>query len=146
MSAISKIFNEEAKKQITEAIKAAELNTSGEIRVHVESKCSGDPYMRAAYIFSSLNMFDTKERNAVLIYLAVKSKKFAIIGDSGINEKVTPDFWNDTKNMMAAKFSEGKFAEGIAAAVANVGEKLKTYFIYQEDDVNEQSDEISFGD
>ena len=143
---VSKIFNKEAQKQITDAIKAAELNTSGEIRVHIESKCSGDPYMRAAYLFSNLDMFNTKERNAVLIYLAYKSKKFAIIGDSGINEKVPANFWNDTKDMMAAKFSKGEFTEGISAAIANVGEKLKTYFTYKQDDVNEQSDEISFGD
>lgn len=145
MMSVSKLFDDEGKRQIVDAIRAAELDTSGEIRVHIESKCSGDPYLRAAWLFSRLNMFETRERNAVLIYLAVKSKKFAIVGDSGINEKVPPDFWNDIKEKMAADFSEGRFVDGISEAVRSVGKHLKSCFSYKEDDINEQSDEISFG-
>ncbi len=142
----SELLTKEHKKKIVDSIQQAETNTSGEIRVHLESLCNGDPCERAVYVFSHLKMQQTKDRNGVLIYLAVKSRKFAIIGDVGINEKVGTDYWNDTKDMMADHFRKGEFAEGLAEAVLSVGEKLKAYFPYQRDDVNELSDEISIGD
>ena len=82
------LLRKESKEALVRAIQTAEKNTSGEIRVHLEQVCKGDPCLRAAYVFSKLGMFRTKDRNGVLIYLALKSHKFAIIGDSGINEKV----------------------------------------------------------
>lgn len=107
------------------AIETAEKNTSGEIRIHLEQVCKGDPYMRAAYVFSKLGMFNTKERNGVLIYMALKSHKFAIIGDSGINERVGAGFWNEVKDGMAADFRSGDFTGGMSRAVISVGEKLQ---------------------
>ncbi len=142
----SELLSKEHKARIVQAIQQAETNTSGEIRVHLESLCNGDPCERAVYVFSHLKMHQTKDHNGVLIYLATKSRKFAIIGDSGINEKVGADFWNDTKDMMAEHFRKGEFAEGLSEAVLSVGEKLKAYFPYQSDDVNELSDEISIGE
>lgn len=139
------LFNKSEVDRIKRAIEEAEKNTSGEIRVHVEPSCKGDPYLRAAYVFYKLNMFKTQRRNAVLVYLAHESRKFAIVGDSGINEMVGPDFWNDVKERMSASFASGDFVGGISLAVLSAGEKLKLYFPYQNDDKNEQSDEISFG-
>lgn len=127
-------------------LETAEKNTSGEIRIHLEQVCKGDPYMRAAYVFSKLGMFNTKERNGVLIYMALKSHKFAIIGDSGINERVGAGFWNEVKDGMAADFRSGDFTGGMSRAVISVGEKLQAYFPYRKDDVNELSDEISYVD
>ena len=89
------LLRKENKARLVRAIGTAEKNTSGEIRVHLEQVCKGDPYLRAAYVFSRLGMFDTKDRNGVLIYLAMKSHKFAIVGDSGINARVGAGFWND---------------------------------------------------
>ena len=90
-------------EKIVAAIKEAELNTSGEIRVHIESTCKSNPYDRAVYIFNYLKMYKTVARNGVLIYVAVKSQKFAIIGDEGINNAVPDDFWDKIKRMFKIK-------------------------------------------
>ena len=139
-------LSEEEKKRIVDAIKEAELNTSGEIRVHIESRCKGNVLDRAAYIFKKLKMHKTAQRNGVLFYLAYKDRKFAILGDAGINSKVPENFWDEIKDRMAAKFKEGKFAEGLSEGIIESGNQLKKHFPYQTDDVNELSDEISFGD
>lgn len=140
------LCSKSSQKRITDAIKEAELNTSGEIRVHIESVCKGDPCIRAAYIFTKLKMHDTVNRNAVLVYLAYTSHHFAIIGDSGINERTGAGFWNEVKEEMGAAFTQDDYLGGICKAVLAVGIKLKTFFPYQKDDVNEQSDEVSFGE
>lgn len=144
--AAEELLRKENKAALVQAIEAAEKNTSGEIRIHLEQVCNGDPYLRAAYVFSKLGMFRTKDRNGVLIYLALKSHKFAIIGDSGINERVGAGFWDEVKDGMAADFRSGDFTGGMSKAVLAVGEKLKVYFPYQKDDVNELPDEISYVD
>jgi len=138
-------FRKEEKEQITFAIKEAEKNTSGEIRVHLELTCNEDVLDRASYLFEKLKMHKTHLRNGVLFYLAVTDRKFAILGDAGIN-KVTPeDFWDHIKNKVLNYFSEDKFAEGLSEGIKMTGEALKENFPYQKDDVNELSDEISFG-
>jgi len=141
---VENFFTTEEKKQITDSIAQAELNTSGEIRLHVEGKCKIDVLDRAAYVFEKLEMHETAQRNGVLFYLAVNDRKFAIIGDSGINQLVAADFWNETKETMLEFFKEEKFAEGLSKGILMAGEQLKTNFPYQSNDVNELSDEISF--
>lgn len=138
-------FSTEQQRQIVEAIKTAELNTSGEIRVHVENHCKGDILDRSVMVFNTLKMDKTAARNGVLIYLAVTDKKFAIIGDEGINVLVEHDFWNDVKDEMSRHFREGDFTGGVVNGILRVGEKLKAFFPYQSDDVNELPDDISFG-
>jgi len=138
-------FTTEQKAQIVDAIKQAELNTSGEIRVHVDNRCKEDVMDRAAFIFEKLHMHKTELRNGVLFYLAVKDHKFAILGDVGINTKVPDHFWNDIKEHMLGKFKAEEFSDGLAEGINKAGVQLKTHFPYQDDDVNELSDEISFG-
>lgn len=139
-------FTKEDKAQIKSAIEAAELNTSGEIRVHLENKCKEEHVLdRAAQVFAELNMHKTEARNGVLIYMAVVDHKFAILGDAGINAKVEDDFWDITKEKMVAQFKEGQLTQGIAEGIKCAGERLKEFFPYQSDDQNELSDEISFG-
>lgn len=138
-------FSTEQQRQIVETIKTAELNTSGEIRVHVENHCKGDILDRSVMVFNTLKMDKTAARNGVLIYLAVTDKKFAIIGDEGINVLVEHDFWNDVKDEMSRHFREGDFTGGVVNGILRVGEKLKAFFPYQSDDVNELPDDISFG-
>jgi len=146
MSVPAKYFlTQQEQQQITQAIRDAEMNTSGEVRVHVENSCKGDVLDRAAYIFKQLNMHRTKLRNGVLFFLSVKDHKFAILGDVGINQKVPSDFWEEIKEMMAAKFREGDFAPGLIEGILQAGKHLKKHFPYQSDDVNELADEISFG-
>ena len=138
-------FGKENEQAIQKAIEGAEHQTSGEIRVHLESVCNADVLDRAAWLFKKLKMNKTKERNGVLIYLSINDRKFAIIGDSGINKVVPPGFWNEIKELMITHFSKGEFAEGVITGIEKTGEKLKQFFPYQTDDVNELSDEISYG-
>jgi uncharacterized membrane protein len=138
-------FTEEQKQIILQAVKDAEKNTSGEIRVHIEDKVEGDILDRASYIFSKLDMHKTKERNGVLFLLAYKSQKFAVIGDAGINSLVREDFWDDIKNVMADFFIQNQFTEGLSTGIKMAGDALKQHFPYAEDDINELQDDISFG-
>ncbi len=143
----AKVFlTKEEQEQIIKAIESAELNTSGEVRVHLESTCKGDPVERAVYIFDKLKMYKTKERNGVLIYIAFDSRKFAIIGDSGINAKVPDGFWDEEKEILLAALKEDRAAEGLVSVIDIAGKSLKEFFPYQKDDTNEQSNEISFGE
>ena len=143
---VKEFIGRNGQKQIVNAIKEAELNTSGEIRVHIESKCTSDPLMRAVYIFNYLKMYKTQARNGVLIYVAVESRKFAIIGDAGINNAVPDNFWEGIKSRMGEAFSKGDYAGGLSRAIKEAGDSLKKYFPYKSDDINEQPDEISFGE
>ncbi|MCB0409478.1 MAG: TPM domain-containing protein [Flavobacteriales bacterium] len=139
------LFTEAEQKQIVEAIKQAEKNTSGEIRVHIEKTCKEDVLDHAAYMFDALEMQKTELRNGVLIYLAVEDRKLAILGDAGINQKVPVNFWEDVKNIMVENFKKGDFAKGLSDGIIKAGEQLKQHFPYQKDDTNELSDDISFG-
>lgn len=141
---VENFFSKEEKKQITDAIAEAEKNTSGEIRLHAEGQCKLDVLDRAAYIFEKLNMHKTEQRNGVLFYLAVHDRKFAIIGDAGINQLVPADFWDVIKETMLTYFKEGKFTEGLTKGILMAGEQLKANFPYQKEDQNELSNEISF--
>ena len=139
-------FTSDQKRRIKAAIQEAELNTSGEIRVHLENHCKKDNVLdRAAQVFAQLKMHETEARNGVLIYMAIKDHKFGIIGDGGINAKVEPDFWDITKEKMVKHFKEGNFTEGLVEGILCVGERLKEFYPYQKDDINELSDDISFG-
>jgi uncharacterized membrane protein len=139
-------FSSEEKLKIVDAIRTAEMNTSGEIRVHIEKHCTSDVLDRAAYIFGKLKMHKTELRNGVLFYLAIDDHKFAILGDAGINRKVPVNFWDDIKEDMAEDFRDKNFAEGLSKGILAAGEQLKKHFPYHADDVNELSDEISFGE
>jgi uncharacterized membrane protein len=139
-------FSKEEKDNIVEAIGVAERNTSGEIVLHLENSCEGDVLDCAAYIFKKLEMHKTKERNGILFYLAVVDRKFAILGDAGINAVTPQNFWDEITYAMRSYFIEEKFAEGLIIGINMAGEALKKYFPYNaETDVNELSDEISFG-
>ena len=146
MSNAITILNRDEDHRLVEAIRQAELNTSGEIKVHIENRCKGDVEERSLFVFDKLKLNETKLRNGVLIYLAVRDHKFAILGDEGINNVVEDGFWNDVKDLMQAHFKEGRFAEGLEAGIQRCGEKLKAFFPYQSDDVNEIPDEISYED
>lgn len=139
-------FDKEQREDIRHAILNAELDTAGEIRVHIETNCPGDVMDRAAFIFDKMGMQKTTKRNGVLFYLAVKNRRFAVIGDIGINSVVPVDFWDDIKNLMLNHFRDNHFTDGLIEAIDLVGQKLKEHFPYQTGDVNELSDEISFGE
>lgn len=138
-------LSKEDENEIVEAIRLAEKNTSGEIRVHIEQTTSKVPFDRALEVFYELKMNETELQNGVLIYLASADKQFVICGDKGINEVVAADFWDSTKEIMAAQFKKGQFKQGLIDGIAKAGDQLKTYFPWQTDDTNELSNEISKG-
>ena len=144
MSNAITILNREEDRRVVEAIRQAELNTSGEIKVHIENHCRGDVEERSLHVFNRLKMNETQQRNGVLIYLAVRDHKFAILGDEGINNVVGTDFWNDVKDLILSHFKEGRFADGLEQGIMRCGEKLKAYFPYQSNDINEIPDDISY--
>ena len=140
----SEFFTREQQAQIRAAIKEAEQDTSGEIRVHIETSFSGDVLDRAAWIFKKIGMHKTESRNGVLFYLAVANKKFAVIGDWGINRKVPGDFWDETKKIIEKHFREEKYSDGLAEGILMIGQQLKEHFPHQKDDINELPNEISY--
>jgi uncharacterized membrane protein len=141
----SRFFTREQKDRITAAVREAELNTSGEIRVHIERKCKGEALDRAAYLFGRLNMHRTRQRNGVLFYLAIDDHKFAILGDAGINAVTPDDFWAVISSRMEELFRQGEFTRGLVTGITMAGEQLSEHFPYRDDDVNELADDISFG-
>jgi uncharacterized membrane protein len=140
------VFNEEEQQRIRRAIEEAENRSSGEIRVCIEKKCTEDVLDRAAKYFFQLNMHKTKLRHGVLIYVATVDRKFAIIGDAGINQVVPDNFWDDTKEEMLQHFKYGDIVEGIVTGLKIAGEQLQKYFPNAQDDNNELSDDIAFMD
>lgn len=145
MSKIEDFLTANEEQEIVEAIRIAELNTSGEIRVHIEKTSKGDATNRALDVFHDLKMDNTKLQNAVLIYVAVEDKSFVIYGDKGINDVVTKDFWDSTKNLMQSYFKQGKFKQGLVEGILKSGEQLKHYFPYTDSDTNELTNDISKG-
>lgn len=137
------MINQVENDLIVSAIQKAEMQTSGEIRVHIDQKCASDPVKRAVQVFEKLGMHKTALRNGVLIYVSFSDRKLAIIGDQGINSVVPADFWMSTKDKMIHHFKENRFADGIIAAITEAGEQLKRFFPYMENDENELSNEIS---
>jgi uncharacterized membrane protein len=145
MSKIEAFLTANEEQDIVEAILQAELNTSGEIRVHIEKTSKGDATHRALEVFHMLKMDNTKLQNAVLIYVAIKDRNFVIYGDKGINDVVESNFWNSTKDVMQTHFKKGNFKQGLVEGILKAGEQLKKHFPYSDDDTNELTNEISKG-
>lgn len=145
MSKVEDFLTYEEEQEIVEAIRVAERETSGEIRVHIEKTTSMDPFDRAMEVFHLLKMDQTQLKNGVLIYLAVKDHKFIICGDKGINDVVAPDFWDCTKEIMVNHFKKGNFKQGLIDGVTRAGEQLRKHFPWEHGDTNELSNEISKG-
>lgn len=143
MTKTAVFLSKEEEQEIVQAIVEAEKNTSGEVRVHIEKQSNITPLERAQEVFFELKMEATKDRNGVLFYVSVTDKKFAIIGDKGINDLVAPDFWNATKEIVLNHFKQGAFKQGLVEGILSAGNQLKAYFPYQSNDENELSNEIS---
>jgi len=143
MAKTAAFLSKEEEQEIVQAIVEAEKNTSGEVRVHIENHSNKTPLERAQEVFFELKMEATNDRNGVLFYVSVADKKFAIIGDQGINELVAPDFWDTTKEIVIAHFKNGNFKTGLVEGILSAGNQLKAYFPYQSDDEDELSNEIS---
>ena len=136
----------EDEKEIVEAIKKAEKQTSGEIRLHIEMKCPIDkPFDRALQVFEQLEMHKTELQNGILIYVALEDHKLVVCGDKGINDILGQNYWEDTVKMMTGYFKNNQYKKGLVEGITEIGQKLKQHFPYQSDDTNELSDDISKG-
>jgi uncharacterized membrane protein len=138
-------FTTTQKEQIVQAIREAETNTSGEIKVHVETSCPNEVREHAKEVFVQLKLNETRLRNGVLFYIAIDDHKFAILGDAGIDAVVPANFWQEIKDYMRTQFKKGAITEGLCEGILMAGQQLKAHFPYQADDSNELSDDISFG-
>ena len=136
-------FSAEDEARIVEAIRLAELKTSGEIRVHLENHANEPNLKHAEHIFHKVGMDKTALRNGVLFYLAVQDHQFSIVGDKGINEAVHQGFWDEIRDVMQSHFRESRFTEGLVVGIGMTGTALKQYFPREDDDINELSNEIS---
>jgi uncharacterized membrane protein len=145
MCKAKELFTAEEIDDIRSAISWAELDTSGEIRVHIEDTCPGDPRDRGREIFEKLGMEKTELRNGVLFYLAMDNRKFAIISDTGIQEKAGPGFFDQIKQVLMNYLREGKFADGLYEAITQTGDQLKKHFPHKKNSKNQLPDEVTFG-
>ena len=145
MSKVEDFLTDREEQEIIEAIRKAEQNTSGEIRVHIERTSNIDIFDRALEVFHFLKMDNTKLQNGVLIYVAVDDKNFVIYGDKGINDVVASNFWDSTKDIMVSHFKLGNYKQGLVEGVLKAGEQLEKHFPWQHLDSNELSDHISKG-
>ena len=145
MSKVEDFLSHEEEQEIIDAIRTAELNTSGEIRVHIEKTSKTDAFNRALEVFHYLKMDNTKELNGVLFYVAVADKTFVIYGDKGINDVVPNNFWDSTKDIMQSHFKSGNFKQGLVEGILKAGKELEKHFPWEHGDINELSDEISKG-
>ena len=144
-ASVEKFLSPAEEQLLVSAIRAAETETSGEIRVHIEPTSSGDINKRILLVFDELNMHETVLRNGVLIYVAVDDREFAIYGDEGINKVVEEDFWDNTKDIIQPQFKKGKFAEGLRQGILAAGKALKEFFPCEPDDIDELPNTISKG-
>ncbi|AFL81286.1 putative membrane protein [Aequorivita sublithincola DSM 14238] len=153
MSKVEDFLTSEEETAIIEAIRIAEKNTSGEIRVHLEANSVSseepnkpiDAFDRAAEVFDILHMNNTKQSNGVLIYVAVKDRTLVIMGDKGINDIVGQNFWESTKDIIINHFKNGDMKQGLVEGILKAGEQLKKHFPHQKNDKNELPDDISVG-
>lgn len=144
MAKIEEFLSVEEEEEVVEAIRQAEKKTSGEIRVHIEKTSKGDIWNRAMEVFHLLKMDNTKQDNGVLIYVAIEDRNFIIYGDKGINAVVPDDFWETTKDEIAAEFKRGNFKQGLINGILRAGHELQAHFPWSEDsDENQLSDKIS---
>ena len=145
MSNIEDFLSQKEEQEIVEAIRVAECDTSGEIRIHIEKTCTIDVYERALDVFHILKMDNTKQQNGVLIYVAVDNKSFVIFGDQGINNIVGLDFWNSTRDKISSQFKSGNFKQGIIDGIKEAGKVLSKHFPWEHGDSNELENTISKG-
>ncbi len=145
MSNVEDFLSDKEEQEIIEAIREAEQNTSGEIRVHIEHTSKIDIFDRALEVFHLLKMDNTKLQNGVLIYLAIDDRNFVIYGDKGINDVVPTNFWDSTKDIMVSYFKSGNYTKGLVEGILKAGKQLEKHFPWEHMDKNELPDNISKG-
>jgi uncharacterized membrane protein len=144
MPSAQTFFTKQEQDLLLNAIAEAERFTSGEIRLHIQNWCLGNPLKEAKKIFARLKMHQTDQRNGVLIFIAVRSRKLAIFGDEGIHQKLGAEFWDKLVKQLIEQFRANHKADGLAECIKECGRQLGAYFPLQDGDKNELSNDISF--
>ncbi|HNS42788.1 MAG TPA: TPM domain-containing protein [Taishania sp.] len=139
----SDFLSKEEVQEVVLAIKEAECNTSGEIRVHIDQEEVESPFEHAKIVFDELEMYTTQDRNGILFYFNISTHSFVIIGDEGIHQKVGDEFWDIIRNAVINEFTKGNYKVGLINGISEVGKQLKSHFPYQANDKNELPNEIS---
>ncbi|TND07699.1 MAG: hypothetical protein FD123_3018 [Bacteroidetes bacterium] len=145
MPSSKSLFTEAQQKALLDAIAAAEQKTSGEVTLHIDNFCWGDPYKRALLLFRKLNLHETKQRNGVLLYVAIRSHKLALVADEGIYKKVSADYWDGILDLLKTHFKKQEYHAGLCQAIHSIGEQLRGQFPVSAENKNETPDTISFG-
>jgi uncharacterized membrane protein YgcG len=140
---VTRLLSDEDLDAIAAAVAAAERRTSAQVRVHLERRCVGDPIAHATHVFHRLGMHRTRHRNGVLLFLSLGDRKFAIVGDHAIHDRVGHGFWDSVRDVLQAELRAGRMREGITAAVAEIGRALGAHFPDRPDDTNELPDRVS---
>ena len=133
------------REQVERAIVAAEMLTSGEIRVHLDQHIEEDVMDHAAFIFEALDMHRTRDRNGVLIYIVVGDRNMAVLGDVAIDKAVPHGFWDEVYHLLSTRFAAGEHVDGLCDAVTLVGQKLQQFFPLLPSDTNELPNTITVG-
>jgi uncharacterized membrane protein len=136
----------EERERVSQAIRDAEMRSSGEVVVHVTERAQHMPTVEARKVFESIGMTRTRDRNGVLFFVSVRDHKLAVIGDKGIHDRVAPEFWPDVIHHVEAQFADGRFGDGLAEGIAMVAAELARHFPRRADDVNELPDALSTDD
>jgi uncharacterized membrane protein len=139
------VLSDSGLEAITTAIAQAEAATSGEIRVHLDPRCPGEPQARAAVVFEQLGMARTAERNGALVYVSLEDRRLAVIGDAGLHARVGQDYWEALVARVSGDLRAGRVREGLVTAVQELGAVLRAHFPRRPDDRNELGDEVSLG-
>lgn len=143
-SPLDRLVNSDDQQRLLDKIARIEKRSSGEVRIHVTNRPVKDPLQAARKTFTSLGMSGTMRRNGVLVFLSLPSRKFAIVGDEGIDRVTPPDYWDALRDAMAEHFAAGSYTEGLLGVLEHVEAVLVEHFPYEAGDVDELPDEISY--
>lgn len=147
MPLFTKYFNKKDLARITQACTEAEKTTSGELRVSIlrkRDKKQTDLSVKdlALQEFYNLKMDETRDKTGILLFILLNERKFQILADEGINEKVSPDTWQAQAEVFTDFFKKKKYTDGVITVLQNMGKILTEYFPIKDDDTNELSDEV----
>ena len=143
MATVETFLYHHEEDEVIAAIREAEKTTSGEIRVHIENEQHPSAFTRGHHVFHLLKMDNTLLRNGVLIYIAVDTRKFAIIADKAINDELKFEFWKAARDHMETEFRNGNFKDGLVNCIREIGAEMSKHYPWSPYDDNELSDEIS---
>ena len=141
---LDRLIAPEEQNRLLDKIARIEKRSSGEVRIHVTDRRVKDPLDAARRTFTSLGMASTRRRNGVLVFLSLPSRRFAIVGDEGIDRVTPPEYWDGLRDALARRLAAGQYCEGLLEILDRVEAVLAEHFPYEKGDVDELPDDISY--